>query len=430
MKTSRRQFLKTSAAVSAALGSQLFPVPGFSRDRSPSDKLNIAHVGVGGMQGAFHLGGTASENRIALCDVDSAILAKAAENIPDAKRFGDWRKMLDTLGDQIDAVVISTPDHTHAVTAMAAMKRSIHCYCEKPLAHDVWQIRQMQKLAADKKLKTQMGTQIHAGDNYRRVVEKIRSGAIGEVTEVHVKVGVVWGGQPATSDTVEVPENLNWDLWIGPAPMRAFQPCYLGGNWRSFWDFGNGGMGDMACHWIDLPFWALELDYPKTIEATSPHAPDADFAARDLTVKYEFQRNGKTLPLYWYDGGADSPIFAEKGAPSGSVTLFIGTEGALWSTYGEHGLLPSERFAEYQPPAPTIAKSLGHHAEWIDAIKNDKETTCNFGYSGRLAETVLLGPAAYRCGKKLEYDANAMKAVNCPEADAILKQPYRDGWTL
>lgn len=429
MKSSRRQFLKTSAAASAALAN-LFPAPGFARDRSPSEKLHIAHVGVGGMQGAFHLGGTASENRVALCDVDSAILAKAAETIPDAKLFADWREMFDAMGDQIDAAVISTPDHTHAVTAMAAMKRGIHCYCEKPLAHDLWQIRAMQRLAKEKKLKTQMGTQIHAGDNYRRAVEKIQAGAIGQVTDVHVRVSVVWGGKAATNEAVEAPANLNWDLWIGPAPMRPFQPCYLGGNWRSFWDFGNGGMGDMACHWLDLPFWGLELDYPKTIEATTSSAPDADFAARDLTVKYEFDRGGKTLSLYWYDGGANSPIFAEKGAPDGSVVLFVGTDGALWSTYGEHGLLPPERFADYQPPAASIPKSLGHHAEWIDAIKTDKETTCNFDYSGRLAETVLLGPAAYRCGKKLEYDAAAMKAVNCPEADAIFKQPYRDGWTL
>lgn len=425
---SRRRFLLSSSAAAAA--ASVFPVPAFSQQRSPSAKLNIAHVGVGGMQGAFHLGGTASENRVALCDVESAILAPVAEKIPDAKLFADWREMLDTMGDKIDAVVITTPDHTHAVTAMAAMKRGMHCYCEKPLAHDVWQIRQMQKLAREKNLKTQMGTQIHAGDNYRRVVEKIQGGAIGEVTDVHVRVGVVWGGKPATAEAIECPASLNWDLWIGPAPMRDFQPCYLGGNWRSFWDFGNGGMGDMACHWIDLPFWALGLEYPKTIEATCANPADKDFAARDLTVRYEFEHGGKILPLTWYDGAADSPIFAEHGCPAGSVTLFVGTEGALWSTYAEHGLTPAENFADYAAPAESIPKSLGHHAEWIDAIKNDRPTTCNFDYSGRLAETVLLGPTAYRCGQKLEYDAAAMKASNCLEADAILRQPYREGWTL
>ena len=424
----RRTFLQTAAL---AAGASAFGVPAFSQDRSPSEKLQIAHIGVGGMQGAFHLGGTATENRIALCDVDSAVLEKAAAPIPDAKRYADWRVMLDELGDKIDAVVISTPDHTHAVAASAAMKRGIHCYCEKPLAHDVHQIRALQKLARDKRLKTQMGTQIHAGENYRRVVEKIQAGAIGEVKEVHVRVGTVWGGKPATQDNVECPPTLNWDLWLGPAPVRPFQPCYLGGNWRSFWHFGNGGMGDMACHWVDLPFWALNLQYPKTIEASCPHTLDADFCPRDLTVKYEFDVQGRTIPLTWYDGAASSPAFAENGYKKpGNVTLFVGTEGALWSDYGAHGLLPEEKFANYQAPAVSIPKSLGHHAEWIDAIKNDKPTTCNFDYSGRLAETVLLGPTAYRCGGKIVWDAEKVCAVDAPQAEQYLNQPYREGWSL
>ncbi|MBQ2683279.1 MAG: Gfo/Idh/MocA family oxidoreductase [Thermoguttaceae bacterium] len=427
MRQTRRDFLKASAAAVAAA---VFPVPAFSRDRSPSEKLNIAQVGVGGMQWGFHSSHIVNENPFAFSDVDANILAAAKEKFPNVQAFADWRDMLDQLGDQIDGVLISTTDHSHAVIAMAAMRRGIHCYCEKPLAHDVWQIRQMQKIAREKGLKTQMGTQIHAGDNYRRVVEKIQAGMIGEIKEIHVRVGVVWGGSPATAEQVECPKNINWDLWIGPAPMRPYQPCYFGGNWRSFWDFGNGGMGDMACHWIDLPFWALGLAYPKSIEASAPKPADPDFAARDLTVRFEFDYNGRTLPLTWYDGTANSDLFAQNQCPDGSVTLFIGSEGPLWSTYGDHALVPADKFAEKAVPEPSIPSSIGHHEEWFDAIRNDHSTTCNFDYSGRLAETVLLGPVAYRCGKKLFYNADTMSAPNAPEADKFLRQPMREGWEI
>ena len=308
--------MKRAALSAAGLGlASCFPCPGYSRELNINSKLNLAHVGLGGMQGDFHRSSCASENRVAICDVDAANLEKYGPDMPDANRFVDFREMYAEMGDQIDAVVVTTPDHTHAIAAVEAMKLGIAPYVEKPLAHDVYQIRQMQKLAREKKLATQMGTQIHAGDNYRRVVELVKSGAIGTIKRVDVWCGVVWGGTPATNDKVDVPKGLHWDLWLGPAPDRAFQPCNLGGNWRSFWDFGNGGMGDMGCHFMDLVFWALGIKYPKTIEAFCEKPADKDFAARDLHVEYEFPAlPGAKDPLIvtWSDGAVQPESLKEQ----------------------------------------------------------------------------------------------------------------------
>ncbi len=430
----RRDFFKKSAAAALGLGLMgAFPVPGYSKIKGANGKLNIAQVGVAGMQGDFHLTGSASENRFALCDVDTALLDPVCEKNPGAKRFVDWRDMLDQVGDQVDAIIVSTPDHAHAPVSCAAMRRGIHCYCEKPLAHTVSEIRAMQKLAKEKGLVTQMGTQIHAGSNYRRVVEQIRAGVIGQISEIHVWVGTVWGGSPASNEDVAVPKTLNWDLWIGSAPMRKYQPCYFGGNWRSFWDFGNGAMGDMACHFMDLPFWALGLTYPKTVEPSHIAPADPDYAPKDLSVRYTFeQENGYPLTLTWYDGKRRPAILPALGlSDKNSGVLFVGTEGALWSNYSSHILLPSGK--EPVESVDTIPESIGHHAEWIEAIKTGAvidATTCNFEYSGRLAETVLLGPLSYRCGGRLEYDSEKMEATNCPKASQYLTAVYREGWGL
>lgn len=430
----RRDFFKKSATTILSLGAvSTYPVPGYSKIKGANGKLNIAQVGVSGMQGDFHLTGSASENRFALCDVDMALLDPVCAANPGAKRYVDWRDMLDQIGDQIDAIIVSTPDHSHAPVSCAAMRRGIHCYCEKPLAHTVSEIRAMQKLAKENSLVTQMGTQIHAGSNYRRVVEQIRAGVIGQITEIHVWVSTVWGGNPASNDDVEIPATLNWDLWIGAAPMRKYQPCYFGGNWRSFWDFGNGAMGDMACHFMDLPFWALGLTYPKTIEPSHLAPADSDYAPKDLSVRYTFeQEGGYPLTLTWYDGNRRPAILPALGlSEKNSGVLFIGTEGALWANYGSNILLPKGK--EPIETVDPIPESIGHHAEWIEAIKNGAApdaTTCNFEYSGRLAECVLLGPLSYRCGRRLEYDSEKMKSVNFPEASRYLNAVYREGWGL
>ena len=450
----RREFLACSAALAAGAGLRgIFPAPGIAATRNPSEKLNIGLVGVGGMMGDFHLAGTAGENQIALCDIDEQILDPVCAKIPDARRYVDWREMLDGVGDRLDGIVITTPDHTHAPIAVTAMKKGIHCYCEKPLAHDVWEIRQMQQAAAEKKLITQMGTQVHASSNYRRAVEILRSGAIGKVTDVQVWVAVVWGGKPATREQIETPAGLHWDLWLGPAPERPYQPCYLSGNkesydalrkdidvpavcwksgnWRSFWNFGSGGMGDMACHLIDLAFWGLELDYPKTIETTSPHRPDNDFAGRDLTCRYLFDTKDGPLTMTWYDGNARPPkaILEPLGLDQKNYgILFIGENGALYVNYSEFRLLPKEKFADKTPAVETIPDSPGHHAEWLAGIRSGTKTSCDFDYAGKLSETVLLALASYRRGKKFEYDAKTMSVRNDPDASKLLRQPCREGW--
>lgn len=449
----RRTFMKSSAALalSLPLGGTL-SVPLIAKTRNPSEKLNIGHIGVGGMMGEFHVSGTAAENRIALCDIDERILDPVCAKLPDAKRYIDWREMLDELGDKLDGVVITTPDHTHAPIACTAMRQGIHCYCEKPLAHDVSQVRQMQKLAKEKNLITQMGTQVHASSNYRRAIEMIRAGAIGKIHDVQVWVAVVWGGHPAPKGAAIIPKGVHWDLWLGPAPKRDYQPCYLSGNtecydalrvdidvpktcwlsgnWRSFWDFGSGGMGDMACHLMDLAYWALDLKYPKTIETTAPQKADADFAGRDLTVKYQYETANGPLSLSWYDGTARPSILRKYGLENKSYgILFIGESGALYVNYTDHFLLPKEKFTDYKVPKKyQIPESPGHHAEWLAAIRSGKKTSCDFDYSGRLSEAVLLALASYRCGKKFEYDAQTMTVTNCPEAKSILRQSCRSPW--
>lgn len=431
----RRSFMKRAALSAAGLAlASTFPCPGLCRELNINEKLNLAHVGLGGMQGDYHRGACSTENRVAICDVDKGLLERFGAEMPDAKLYVDFRDMYAEMGSKIDAVVITTPDHTHALAAIEAMKLGISPYVEKPLAHDVYQIRMMQKYAKEKNLASQMGTQIHEGDNYRRVVELVRSGAIGKISRIDVWCGVVWGGSPRTNDDVKVPENLDWDLWLGPAPERPYQPCYFNGNWRSFWDFGNGGMGDMGCHFMDLPFWALGLKYPKTIEASAPKPADEDYAGRDLHVEYVFpgvKGTTKELAVSWSDGVARPESLKKYGVEEGNGVLFIGEEGAIFSDYGTHRLILNDKNKTFEAPPQTIPASVGHHREWLNAIKEGTtDTTCNFGYSGRVAETILLGPVAYRCGKKLEYDAKKMVVTNCAAAAKILKQEARAGWEV
>ena len=394
--------------------------------RSPNEKLNIAGIGVGG-QGGWDIGNCASENIVALCDVDDRRAAGSFARFPKAKRFRDFRKMLEAMDRQIDAVVVGTPDHTHAPPAMMAMKMGKHCYCEKPLAHSVHEVRAMIELANRNKLVTQMGTQIHAEANYRRVVELVQSGAIGPVGEVHVWHPVSYGGNGRPKETPPVPKELDWDLWLGPAPERPYHPCYLPGTWRAWWDFGSGGLGDFGCHYMDLPYWALKLRHPATIEAEGPPV-HAENTSPGLIVRYEFPARGNLPPvkMTWYDGGKRPLLLAERKVPAwDAAVLFVGRSGMLIADYGRHKLLPESQFAAFQPPPRTIPDSIGHHAEWIQACKTGGPTTCNFDYSGTLTETILLGNVAYRVGKKLAWDPAALKAANCPEADQYLQTRYR-----
>jgi predicted dehydrogenase len=294
-----------------------------------------------------------------------------------------------------------------------------------------------------------MGTQIHAGDNYRRVVELIQTGAIGPVRDVHVWVSRAWGWQGSEEEakrngdivtiqdrpleTHDVPKGLHWDLWLGPAPKRPFHSVYFPGpKWYRWWDFGNGTMSDLGSHWIDLPFWALNLDYPSTVLADGP-APHPEIAPASMQVRYEYgaRDDRPAVNLTWYQGTNKPTLWTEKRIPRwSSGVLFVGDDGMLLSDYGKHVLLPEEQFADFARPEPFIPKSMGHHAEWIHACKTGDSTTCNFQYAGWLTEANHLGNVAYRTGKKLEWEPVSMSAPNAPEADPLIRREYREGWRL
>lgn len=442
-RQSRREFLTRSAAAGAlALGFQ--HRPSWSEETSsPNDRLNVAAVGTMGRAGE-DMAGVASQNIVAMCDVDENSLGQAALRYPAARKYRDFRVMLEKEADKIDAVVVGTPDHTHAPAAAMALRLKKHVYCEKPLAHTVFEARTLARLAKENNLVTQMGTQIHAGDNYRRVVELVQSGAIGKIREAHVWVNVNFSGRrfaPAQA----APKNLDWDLWLGPAPARPYCESILNGqrqpihpfNWRWFWDYGAGGLGDFGCHYMDLVHWALDLRAPTNVSAAGP-PPDPESTTAGLVVKYEYPARGDLPPvaLTWYDGGRQPDVLAtlrdESGKPLDwrSGQLFAGEHGMIISDYGRHRLLPMDKFADFQRPEPTIPSSIGHHREWIEAIKTAGPTTCNFAYSGALTEAVLLGVVAYRSGEPIQWDAENLQVTNSPLAQNFIHTEYRKGWTL
>jgi len=435
-RLSRRQFISTSAAAGGAvfIGYHLNPTQAVE-SKSPNQRLNIAAVGATGRAGS-DITGVASQNIIAIADVDSALLEKGSAKYPGTRKYEDFRVMLEKEEGNIDAVVVGTADHTHAPAAAMALRMKKHVYCEKPLTHTVYEARVLANLAKKNNLATQMGTQIHAGSNYRRVVELVESGCIGEVREVHVWNAVNYSGAKFTTNT-HSPANLNWDLWLGPAPKRHYSEGVHPRNWRRFWDFGTGGLGDFGCHYMDLPFWALKLKHPTSISASGPPVlPDATTAG--LVVEYKFPARGQlpAVKMTWYDGGKKPALLSKltdsNGKPLkwGSAQLFVGSKGMIISNYSKHILLPTDKFAEFERPEPTIPDSIGHHAEWLNAIKTGGPTTCNFDYSGALTEAVLLGVVSYRSGQKLQWDAENLKVTNSPEAQQYVHKEYRKGWTL
>jgi len=436
-KLTRRTFLRNAAWAGSSL--VILSNSRLVRGTSANSKLNIAGIGIGG-RGAANIEGGASENLVALCDVDEAHAARTFEQHPGAKRYKDFRKMLDEMHKQIDAVVIGTPDHTHAPAGVMAMKLGKHCYCEKPLTHSVYEARMMANIARENHLVTQMGTQIHAENNYRRVVELVQSNVIGPVREVHVWLGANFDGPPKPTDVSQpdaptehrdVPKTLDWDLWLGPAAYRFYSPAYAPFQWRYWWNFANGQLGDFFCHYCDLAFWALKLRHPTTVEAEGPVHPES--AAKWTIARQEYPARGDLPPvtLTWYNGGGYPALVKERNVPQwSSGVLFIGSKGMLLADYGKHQLLPEAQFAGFVPPEPFIPNSIGHHREWIEACKTGGPTTCNFDYSGALTEAALLCNVALRTGRKLSWDAGNLKAVGCPEADAYIRRPYRPGWTL
>jgi predicted dehydrogenase len=425
---SRRRFLKSSAAAGLAL----WTAPAAIRAAGANEKLNIGVIGVTNRGGA-NLAGVSGENIVALCDVDDRLLGPVAAKYPGATKFNDFRKMIQET-KSLDAVVVSTADHCHANATVMALRMGKHVYCEKPLTHTVAESRLVAAEAAKAKTATQLGTQIHATDNYRRVVEMIQSGMIGTVNRAHVFVNSNYGLSKITDAGADIPAGFHWDLWLGPANERPYQPIYHPQQWRHFWDFGGGTLGDFGCHHLDLSFWALGIRQPTSIEAHGP-APDPDRPPNELTVDYMFPARAAqpAVHITWYQGAKRPAIFDEVAAPKnwGNGTLFVGDKGMILANYGKLLLLPAEQFKSSTPPPKTIAPSIGHHAEWIKACKEGTPTLCNFAYASALTETVNLGNVAHRAGnKKLDWDAANLTVTNVPQANAYLRREYRKGWEL
>lgn len=438
-RSTRRQFFKSMAAV-AGTGFWVGTRPGWAAHGvSPNERLSVGVIGVA-HRGAGNLGdllGVPTAQVVALCDVDDNYLAEAGQRCPDAAHYNDFRVMLEKE-KSLDAVLIATADHTHAPASVMALNLGKHVYCEKPLTHNVFEARRVAEAAARNKRVTQLGTQIHAGDNYRRVVEIIRAGTIGPVREAHVFIDKVWApkGDRPGEPYPPVPSGLHYDLWLGPAEEWPYHPEWLPANWRRWWNFGNGTLGDMGCHYMDLPFWALGLQHPTKVSAEGP-PPHKDGCPPWLTVHYEFPARGDAPPvkLSWYDGGRKPAAYKDWGLPANdwaNGVVFVGDKGLLAADYSRYALLPQKTFADFKPPVPSIASSIGHHAEWVEACRTGDATatSCNFGYSGPLSESVLLGAVAFRTGKPLEWDAANLKATNAREADQYVRRAYRKGWEI
>jgi predicted dehydrogenase len=425
---SRRLFIQQSVA--AVGGACWLAVPIQARKLSPNERLNIGMIGVAN-RAADDLKAVGAENIVALCDIDDNYLAAARQNFPQAKTYTDFRRLLDR--NDLDAVVVGTPDHTHAVAAVAALKSGRHVYCEKPLARTVSETRIITETARKHRRVTQIGTQIHAGANYRRVVELVQSGAIGAVQEVHVWVNATYGGMDLPRETPLVPPNIHYDLWLGPVEYRPYSPQYLPFKWRNWWAFGGGALADFGCHYMDLPHWALALSRPMTVEPVAGPPVHPESTPPWLIVRYGYPPRGEqpAVQLTWYHGGKQPALLSqEQAAKWKSGVLFIGAKGTLLADYGRHTLLPEQDFQGFTPPAPFIPDSIGHHREWIEACKTGGRTTCPFDYSGPLTEAALLGNVAYRVGQKLEWDGDHLKATNCPEADRYIQHHYRKGWRI
>jgi predicted dehydrogenase len=400
---------------------------------SANEKLNIAMIGTA-HRAAEDLRGVESENIVALCDIDETFLGEARQKYPGARTYHDFRSLLEQR--DIDAVVIGTADHTHAIATSAALRLGKHVYCEKPLTHTVYEARRIAQLAAaNTKLATQMGTQIHATANYRRTVELVKSGAIGKVHECHVWCIKSLANCERPTSTPPIPPTMNWDLWLGPAPARPYHPDYIPKIWRHWWDFGEGILGDMACHYTDLAFWALDLRHPLTIEAEGPPV-HPETTPEWLIVRYEFPARHQLPPvtLTWYEGGKRPELVKQGKTPDwANGVLFVGEKGMILADYGRRKLLPEADFKDLAPPAPFIPELAGphpHHQEWIRACKTGAPTSCNFEYGAALTETVLLGNVAYRTGHKLEWDAAKLKVKNSAQAANYIHTEQRKGWEI
>ena len=453
--STRRTFLKRAAVATAAF--QVVPghVLGLNGQTPPSRKLNVAGIGVGGMDGN-NIKNCSDENIVALCDIDTNYAAHTFKEYPGAKVYTDFREMLDKQKD-IDAVVIATPDHSHAYIAMACMRAGKHVYVQKPMAYSVFEARAMTEAAREHKVITQMGNQGRSGDGVRMVCEWLWSGAIGNVREVHAWTNrPVWPqgievGRP--TETPPVPAGFDWDKWIGPAPFRPYHPAYHPNSWRAWCDFGTGSLGDLGCHVLDCVYWGMKLKYPVSVEGNistywgdfwKKTEPKNETFPRSSIVRYKFpEREGlPPMTLTWWDGGLmpERPEELEEGRQMGDSdggVLFIGDKGKLMcGCYGRSPrLIPETKMKEFKLPPKTIERipggEGGHEKNWLQAIKDNKPAISTFDYSGPFAEMVLLGNLAVRFPeRRLLWDGPNMKVTNDADAQAFVKRTYREGWTL
>jgi predicted dehydrogenase len=441
----RRHFLRAGVTSVAALTIVPRHVLAASGTTPPSDKVNLAAIGVGG-RGADDINGLApGNNMVALCDVDSRQAGRTFKKFPDAKQYQDYRKMFDEMDKQIDAVIVATPDHFHAVAAMAAIQHGKHLYCEKPLAHSVYEVRALMKAAKERNVVTQLGNQGHSFDSIRDFCEWIWDGAIGNVHTINCGCDAVNSGVDQLSHLKEphaLPPELDWDLWLGPAQYRPYHPAYVPGTWRSWVPFGNGTVGDWTCHVVDPVFWALDLGLPKTIEAK---VKDYDFKTQGDAfpkgdqITYEFAAKGNRGPvaIHWYSGVDHIPQPPEMESderPVRTGAVVMGDKGTI--VYGSHGaggvrIIPQAKMDAYKRPAKTIPRVKDHYWDFLNAIRTGKKAGSDFSYGGPLTEIAMLGVIAIKlAGTKLEWDAANMRFTNSPEANAFVNPPYRSGWSL
>ncbi|MFM7243782.1 MAG: Gfo/Idh/MocA family protein [Planctomycetaceae bacterium] len=428
----------------AGLASGFFAGHGFGirAAEGPSERLNVAAIGIGG-RGESNLAGMKGQNVVALCDVDEARAAKAFAAHPTARRFTDFRRLFDACEKQIDGVVISTPDHTHFHPAWWAIERDKHLYLEKPLAHEVQEVRRLCDAATQRGLATQLGSQRHTLPGLRAGVELVKAGTIGAVTEVHSWIASDRGMPKPLGPVTVAPSTLDWDLWLGPVPERPYRPGLAPYDWRFWWEFGTGEAGNWGCHILDIPFWALELGHPIRVAGGGPE-PDPHRTPTSLVSRLDFpvrtSASGMVLPavsLHWYQGrppildqrGLDLPGKDGKRASHDKNTLFIGTDGMLLCGFNGWQLLPAAEFVELKKPPQTLRPSPGFYREWFDACRGGPTATCHFGYAGPLAESVLLVNIAYRVRGEFAWDAAALTSGRA-DVDSLLAREYRAGWQV
>jgi predicted dehydrogenase len=451
MRHTRREFLSAAGAAVTAFTIVPRHVLGGAGFLPPSERINVAGIGAGGMGGGdIATVAKLGANIVALCDVDESRAAGSFAAFPQARRYKDFRRLIDQEAANIDAVTVGTPDHIHAVAAIAAIRAGKHVYCQKPLTRTLHECRELTKAAHAAGVATQMGNQGHATEGARLTNEWIQAGVIGEVREVHAwsdRAGRLWKqgiGRPA--ETHAIPPTLDWNLWLGPAPERPYHPAYAPFSWRGWRDFGTGAMGDMGCHIIDHPVWALNLGAPTTVESRTTldgsfldgDSPNLETFPVAALIYYDFPARGNLPPvrMTWYDGGlmppAPAELTADQRLPDNGV-LYIGTKGKMY--HSSHGgmpqLLPRELHDEAATVPKTMERSPGHYEEWVAACKGGPKPVSNFDFAGPMTETALVGVLSlYAPGKRLEWDGENLRVKNSPELDRYIRTEYRNGWTL